>query len=179
MSASNGIRILGIDPGLATVGFGMMTVCPEQAFNKGDTPRWGIISTQKHKSDSQRLQEIYEDLSALLNELRPDCVSLEKLFFFKNAKTMVPVSQARGVILLAIHNYGAPVFEYTPMQVKQAITGYGKSPKPEIQEMLIHILGLPYKPTPDDAADALAMAYCHYQFEGRLNRREYTVTGAR
>lgn len=160
---------MGIDPGLATVGFGMITV--DVASDNVLDQQWGVISTSKHLADSCRLQEIYHDMTGLLAQFEPDVVSIEKIFFFKNAKTLVPVSQARGVLLLAVRQHNIPVFEYTPMQVKQSITGYGKSTKSEIQDMLVQLLTLSTRPRPDDAADALAMALCHYQFEGRLNTR--------
>lgn len=132
---------------------------------------WGTIETSKNKPDPARLQEIHEDLTRLVAHCRPDAASVEKLFFFKNAKTMVPVSQARGVILLTLQTAGVPVYEYTPMQVKQSMTGYGKAEKREIQVIMQQLLGLPTLPRPDDAADALAMAMCHYHFTGRMHER--------
>lgn len=152
------MRILGIDPGLATVGFGWLEVNPR---GKLAQPHWGAIKTSKDKTDSARLQELFQDLTTLIEHVQPDVVSVEKIFFFKNAKTLVPVSQARGVILLVLENFSLPLVEYTPMQVKQAITGYGKAQKQEIQSGLMQLLTLEKKPTPDDAADALAMAICH------------------
>jgi crossover junction endodeoxyribonuclease RuvC len=160
------MKILGIDPGLGIVGFGMVEISPSGEF---ENPQWGTICTSKDKPDSARLQEIYTDLTGLLQQVKPDVVSIERLFFFKNAKTMVPVSQARGVILLALESLKIPFFEYTPLEVKQAMTGYGKAEKHEIQEMVTRLLNLHKKPTPDDAADALAMAICHYNHTGRLH----------
>lgn len=165
------MRILGIDPGLGKVGFGLLEIVPT-----GDAPgmegfgpcQWGVISTSKDKPDGARLQEIHDDLTELMTQLQPDVVSIERMFFFRNATTIVPVAQARGVILMIIHRFGLPVYEYTPMQVKQAITGYGKSEKSEIQHMLVDMLKLDKKPTPDDAADGLALAVCHYNHVGRL-----------
>lgn len=164
-----GMKILGIDPGLGIVGFGLLTIDghDESAWQS----RWGTITTEKDKTDAERLVELYHDMKALLTETAPDAVSIEKIFYFKNAKTLVPVSQARGVILLAIQEARIPMYDYTPMQVKQAITGYGKSTKREIQEMVQRLLHLEELPRPDDAADGLALAYCHYQFKGRLNER--------
>lgn len=164
------MRVLGIDPGLGRVGFGLLQMVPSE---DGQSERfgeceWGIIATSKDKSDGERLQEIYADLTGLIMQLEPDVVSIERLFYFRNATTLVPVAQARGVILMVISQFGLPVYEYTPMQVKQAITGYGKSEKREIQEMLIGMLKLDKKPTPDDAADALALAVCHYNHVGRV-----------
>lgn len=162
----SGQKILGIDPGLATIGFGLLTVTP--ATDVFSQPHWGTINTPKDKSDGERLCELYHDLSALIDELEPDVVAVEKIFFFKNAKTLVPVSQARGVILLVLSQKKLPYFEYTPMQVKQALTGYGKAEKQEVQAMLVELLSLDRIPKPDDAADALAMAVCHYQLAGRF-----------
>jgi crossover junction endodeoxyribonuclease RuvC len=165
-----GMKILGIDPGLGRVGFGLLNILP-----LSDGPgepygpcQWGIISTSKDKPDGARLQEIHDDLSQLMERLQPDVVAVERLFYFRNATTLVPVAQARGIILMILHRYGLPIYEYTPMQVKQAITGYGKSQKAEIQTMLIDLLRLEKKPTPDDAADGLALAVCHYNHVGRV-----------
>ena len=158
------MRILGIDPGLGLVGFGLIEV---PSAGELETVTWGVISTSKDKTDSARLQEIYDDLLGLLDHLKPDVVSVERIFFFRNATTMVPVSQARGVILLALEKFKLPLYEYTPMQVKQAITGYGKAKKPEIQQTLLQMLKLEKLPRPDDAADALALAICHYNHVGR------------
>jgi crossover junction endodeoxyribonuclease RuvC len=155
------MKILGIDPGIGIVGFGLINVCGAHAPKALD---WGTLITNKTHSDAERLLEIYTDLTQLLIDLAPDVVSVERIFFFKNAKTLVPVSQARGVILLCIQAQGLGLAEYTPMQVKQALTGYGKSTKQEIQAMVAQQLGLPEPPRPDDAADALAMAICHAQF---------------
>lgn len=156
-----GTRILGIDPGLATVGLGLVVFGERGRIEER---QWGVITTSKGRPDGSRLAELYEDLTGVVKTLQPDCVSLEKLFFFRNATTMVPVSQARGVILLVLEQAGIPVFEYTPMQVKQAMTGYGKATKQEVQEMVAKRLDLEKVPRPDDAADALAMAFCHEQF---------------
>jgi len=157
------MKILGIDPGLSRVGFGLLVHEPAslQSPKKLIAGPWGIIGTTKEKTIGERLQEIQKDLTELLEALQPDVISLERLFFFRNATTIIPVAQARGVILLVIESFGIPVYEYTPMQVKQAVTGSGKAKKAEIQELLIPLLALDKKPTPDDAADALALALCH------------------
>ena len=164
------MRILGIDPGLGRVGFGLLEIVTSSTGVSGQfgSSQWGIIATTKDKSDGARLQEIHDDLTELIEQLRPDVVSVERLFYFRNATTLVPVAQARGVILMVINRFGLPMYEYTPMQVKQAITGYGKSEKAEVQEMLVDLLNLPKKPTPDDAADGLALAVCHFNHVGRL-----------
>jgi crossover junction endodeoxyribonuclease RuvC len=174
-----GMKILGIDPGLGRVGFGLLNILP---FTDGPGQpygpcQWGIISTSKDKSDGARLQEIHDDLSVLIERLQPDVVSIERLFYFRNATTMVPVAQARGIMMI-LHRYGLPVYEYTPMQVKQAITGYGKAQKAEIQTTLIDLLGLEKKPTPDDAADGLALAVCHYNHVGRVQMLQAGGIGA-
>jgi crossover junction endodeoxyribonuclease RuvC len=164
------MKVLGIDPGLGRVGFGLLEIV-SQPDGRGEIYgpcQWGIISTSKDKSDGARLQEIHDDLTELVERLKPDVVAIERMFYFRNATTMVPVAQARGVIVMIMHRYGLPLYEYTPMQVKQAITGYGKSEKAEIQHMLVDLLGLDKKPTPDDAADGLALAVCHYNHVGRL-----------
>ncbi len=154
------MRILGIDPGIGIVGFGVIDVTARGTY---ENPEWGVITTSKDKSDGARLQEVYEDLTAVLERFQPDVASVEQIFFFKNMKTMVPVTQARGVILLAVNTLEIPYAEYTPMQVKQAVTGSGKAKKREVQEMVTQILGLDRMPRPDDAADGLGLALCHHQ----------------
>jgi crossover junction endodeoxyribonuclease RuvC len=161
------MRILGIDPGLGRVGFGHLEIYPNASSRYGPC-EWGIIATSKDKADGARLQEIHDDLVEIIQQLKPDVVAIERLFYFRNATTLVPVAQARGVILMVLERFALPVYEYTPMQVKQAITGYGKSEKAEIQHTLVELLGLDKKPTPDDAADGLALAVCHYHHVGRL-----------
>ena len=156
-------RVLGIDPGLGILGFGVVDFTIEGKAVHSD---WGTITTPKNQPDGQRLFELHQDIMTLLAHMKPDVVSIERIFFFRNATTMVPICQARGVTLLAIEHHGVPVYEYTPMQVKQAMTGYGKSKKPEIQTMVAQILGLESIPKPDDAADGLALALCCWQFEG-------------
>lgn len=170
------MKILGIDPGLATVGFGVVTVTAAGTF---ECCQWGTIATSKDKQDGERLQEIYRDVSELVQTFCPDRLVLERLFFFKNAKTLIPVAQARGVILMALSAYGAPVYEYTPMEVKLAITGYGKSTKQEVQQALCHLLPIETVPKPDDAADALAMAVCHYHQTERFCRDSIKATHTR
>jgi crossover junction endodeoxyribonuclease RuvC len=170
------MRILGIDPGLGRVGFGLLEITSTRHKNTGlaSEPNsygfgpceWGLIATSKDKLTGARLQEIFHDMTAVLKHTRPDVISIERLFYFRNATTLVPVAQARGVILLVVEQFNLPVYEYTPMQVKQAVTGSGKAKKGEIQEGLVALLGLDRKPTPDDAADGLGLAVCHYHFHG-------------
>lgn len=165
------MRVLGIDPGLGTIGFGLLPI-PDNTASEIDPANchWGAITTTKNTPDGPRLVEIERDLTQVIAQLKPDVVALERIFYFRNATTMVPVCQARGVIVLVLSKFNLPVYEYTPMQVKQSITGYGKSQKREIQETLMEILKLDKKPRPDDAADALGVAYCHYLHVGRYEQ---------
>ena len=158
------MKILGIDPGMAIVGYGLID------FND-DKPvlvTSGSIQTDKNLSDSNRLLEIYNDLSKLVEQLEPDCASVENLFFFKNQKTVIPVAEARGVIVLAGIERLGEMFEYTPLQIKQALTGNGRAEKKQIQFMVKNILGLDKIPKPDDAADAIAVALTHLQTNNSL-----------
>jgi len=175
---------MGIDPGLGTIGFSLM-VLPDNTVSGSDHTateidpglcRWGAITTTKNTPDGPRLIELERDLTQVIVELKPDVVALERIFYFRNATTMVPVCQARGVIILVLSKFNLPIYEYTPMQVKQAITGYGKSQKREIQDTLVEILSLSERPRPDDAADALAVAYCHYLHVGRYEQSNRTAT---
>lgn len=155
------MKILGIDPGLERVGFGLIEQDSQQRYHARD---WGVITTKKQESEAARLHGIHRMLLELIEQVKPDVAAVEKLFFFKNAKTVMPVSQARGVIVLALYASGVPYWEYTPMQVKMNITGYGKSTKEEIQAMVKDIFALDELPKPDDAADALAIALsCAYE----------------
>lgn len=150
------MRILGIDPGSGIIGFGLV--------EKGRKPRMieaGIIRTTVGSSDAERLTELYSSMEELMAELKPDVASVEKLFFAQNVTTAMSVSQARGVILLAIAQQHVPVYEYTPLQIKMAMTGYGRATKSQIQEMVRVQLSLKNKPKPDDCADALAAALTH------------------
>jgi crossover junction endodeoxyribonuclease RuvC len=149
------MKILGIDPGLARVGFGLIEQDTQQRYHAKD---WGVITTSPDESESQRLWSIYTALGSLLLEFKPDIAAVEKLFFFKNAKTVMPVCQARGVIILSLHSAGVSYTEYTPLQVKMNITGYGRSSKEDVQTMVQQIFSLDKVPKPDDAADALAIA---------------------
>lgn len=153
------MRILGIDPGTATVGYGIIEVTNDNI----SVINYGFIQTSSKKPMSERLNVIYDDIKTLISTFNPDLMSIEELFFFKNAKTVISVSQARGVILLAAVQSDIPIFEYTPLEVKVTLTGYGRSDKNEVQNSVKDILGLEEIPKPDDAADALAIALCHYQ----------------
>lgn len=151
------MKILGIDPGTATTGFGVITKDgPKLKFVDA-----GVISTPKDTEMKDRLGTIYDCMTQLIEEHKPDCVALELLYFATNVTTAISVGQARGVVMLAIGQAGLPLFEYTPMQVKQAVTGYGRADKKQIQEMVKMMLGLDGIPKPDDAADGLAIAITH------------------
>jgi len=148
--------ILGIDPGLADTGFGVI----EKTGNKIKTLDYGSIKTQAKVPDEDRLLIIKNQLSALIKKYRPDYIAVEKLFFAKNVKTALAVAQARGVVILCAGEYCLKLHEYTPLQVKMALTSYGKADKKQVQQMIKVVLGLKEIPKPDDAADALAIAVC-------------------
>jgi len=152
------VIILGFDPGTAIVGWGVIDTGDRHDVSKARCVAYGAITTDKGLSDSRRLVGIATGVEALLKQYTPELVSVEKLFFSRNVTTAMTVSQARGVILLLVEQQGLPVVEYNPMQVKQALTGYGKAEKKQIQEMTKLLLKLPGIPKPDDAADALAIA---------------------
>jgi crossover junction endodeoxyribonuclease RuvC len=151
------MRILGIDPGMAIVGYGLIEFDGEKPILITS----GSIQTNKDLSDSERLLEIFNDLSTLVNELKPDCASVENLFFFKNQKTVIPVAEARGVILMVLQKYKIPTYSYTPMEVKQVLTGYGRAEKKEVEQMVKISLGTDKLPKLDDTVDAIAIAICH------------------
>ena len=150
---------LGIDPGTATTGFGIIkkTNNPKQEY---DILEFGVISTPKTDSDAKRLEIIYDDLSALFKKHKPDFVGIEKLFFTTNQTTAMTVSQARGIALLASEQAKVPILEFTPLQVKNTLCGYGKADKKQVQSMVQQTFKLKNIPKPDDAADALAIALC-------------------
>jgi crossover junction endodeoxyribonuclease RuvC len=150
------MRILGIDPGTGILGFGVIDV-DRGSLKLVDA---GVIKTPVKQADSERLETIFKELSEIINECEPSVMSVEKLFFAQNVTTAMSVSQARGVVLLLGQQNGLKLYEYTPLQIKQALTGYGKAEKKQIQEMVRTILGLKAIPKPDDAADALAAAIC-------------------
>ncbi|MEG1645830.1 MAG: crossover junction endodeoxyribonuclease RuvC [Clostridia bacterium] len=158
------MRILGIDPGLAIMGYGVVE------YERGNFKfvDYGVVTTHKSEALPVRLKLIAEGLEQLIDKFKPDCVAIEELFFQNNAKTAIAVAEARGVILITAINKCGNLYEYTPMQIKQAITGYGRAEKMQIQKMVQMILKLPTIPKPDDAADALAVAICHGQ-TGRLS----------
>ena len=151
------MRILGIDPGLATVGWGVIDVIN----GKPKAISYGVILTPKESKLPDRLLMIESDLKSLIDKFKPDEIALEEIFFNNNVTTAINVSQARGVILLTAVKYCGKLFEYTPLQIKQALTGYGRADKNQIQQMVKTTLRLKGIPRPDDAADALALAICH------------------
>ncbi len=150
--------ILGIDPGTATTGFGLVY---EDARGDAQLDRYGVILTEAGTPMPERLLKLYRELMALLAESQPDAVAVEELFFSRNVTTALTVGQARGVVLLAAAQAGLPIYEYKPAEVKQALVGYGGADKHQIQEMVRMMLNLPDIPRPDDAADAVAVAICH------------------
>lgn len=156
------MRVIGIDPGYAIVGWGVV----DYVGNRFAPVGYGAVLTDKDTPFEQRLAEIYEGVQDILRRYQPQALSLEKLFYQHNQTTVIGVAEARGVVLLAAAQAGVPVFEYTPMQVKQSVTGYGKAVKKQVQEMTRIMLRLPGIPKPDDTADALAMAITHAQCSG-------------
>ncbi len=151
------MRILGIDPGVATIGFGVIEA--DRASVR--LLQYGVITTPAGLPLSNRLYQISQDMSQLLSQFRPDEAAIEELFFSKNITTGIAVAHGRGVILLEIEKAGVPVYEYTPMQVKQAVVGYGGAEKHQVMLMTQRLLKMKAVPRPDDAADALAIAICH------------------
>ncbi|HAS78350.1 MAG TPA: crossover junction endodeoxyribonuclease RuvC [Ruminococcus sp.] len=150
------MRIIGIDPGYAIVGFGVL----DYDGYKFRPVEYGAVTTEAGMNFPQRLKCIYEDINFILDRFRPDFMAIETLFFTTNQKTAINVAQARGIVVLAAALRNMPVFEYTPLQVKQAVVGYGKAQKNQVMDMTRRILGLAEIPKPDDAADALAIAIC-------------------
>ena len=167
------MRVLGIDPGYAIVGWGVV----EYAGNRFAPVDFGAVCTDAGVPFEQRLDEVYTGIKEVIERTKPEVLAIEKLFYQHNQTTVIGVAEARGVILLAAAQAGLPIYEYTPMQVKQAVTGYGKAVKKQVQEMTRMLLSLPAVPKPDDTADALAMAitFCHTN-GNQLNR--FTRRGA-
>ncbi len=155
------MRILGIDPGTGIVGFGCISF---NAANKPSLIGAGVLRFKPEQPLPERLEQIHSELLELIAELKPDAMAVEKLFFAQNVTTAMSVSHARGVILLCGQQAKLPIYEYTPLQIKQALTGYGRAQKSQIQEMVRVILGLQERPKPDDCADAIAAAICHSMY---------------
>lgn len=151
------MRIIGIDPGTGILGFGVVDI----AKDKIRLVDAGVVTTPAHTPHDERLEDIFDSLTAIIAETKPDVMSIEKLFFSKNITTAMTVSEARGVALLVARKAHLPIHEYTPQQIKQTLTGYGKADKKQVQEMVRTQLGLTEVPKPDDCADALAAAITH------------------
>ena len=151
------MRILGIDPGLAIVGFGLI----DAEAGRTQMLQYGAITTPAGLPLAARLVQLERDTEELLTQLRPDAIAIEELFFSNNITTGIAVAHARGIILCTAAKSGIPLFEYTPMQVKQAVVGYGRAEKNQVMDMVKRICALPAPPRPDDAADAVALALCH------------------
>ena len=164
------MRILGIDPGVATIGFGLV----EAQRSAVRLLQYGVITTPAGLPLSVRLHQISQDMSQLLEQLKPEEAAVEELFFSKNITTGIAVAHGRGVILLELERAGVPVYEYTPMQVKQAVAGYGGADKRQVMLMTQRLLRMQCVPRPDDAADALAIAICHGRSATSLLNMERT-----
>ena len=156
--------ILGIDPGFAIIGYGVIE--KDRDIKVVD---YGVITTPKEDNITKRLETSYNAMVALIDKFKPDAIAIEELFYFKNQTTIINVAQARGIIVLACAQSKIPIYEYTPLQVKQAITGNGRAEKKQIQFMVTNILGLAKVPKPDDAADALAIAITHSQTNNMIS----------
>lgn len=161
------MRILGIDPGVAIVGFGLI----ESERGAVRMLQYGAVNTSAGMPLATRLVQIEQDLTQLIQQFKPDEIAIEELFFSKNITTGIAVAHGRGVILCTIEKMQLPVYEYTPMQVKQAVVGYGLAEKRQVMDMTRHLLRLKAVPRPDDAADALALAICHARSATSLLRR--------
>lgn len=159
--------VLGIDPGYAIVGFGLI----QTDKGRQQLLKYGVITTPAGVPIEMRLLGIDRDINELLDTFHPDCIAIEELFFNTNATTAINVAQARGVILLAAAKHGVPIYEYTPLQVKQAVVGYGRAEKKQVMDMIMRLLSLKQQPKPDDAADAIAIALCHARSSTSLLRR--------
>lgn len=156
--------ILGIDPGYAIVGYGVINY----NANRFSVIEYGAVTTAADVKFSSRLIDIYRDISEIIKRTKPDAMSIEKLFFNTNTTTAIDVAQARGVILLAAAAHNVPIYEYTPLQVKSSVTGYGRAEKKQVMDMIKNLLRLEKVPKPDDTADALALAVCHAHSAGSL-----------
>ena len=173
--AVSGTRILGIDPGYAILGYSVI----DFRANRYRLVDCGVLTTDKDEPQPARLKSLYRGLTDLILMLEPEVAAVEELFFNSNAKTAIKVGEARGAAILACANCGLPVYEYTPLQIKQALSGYGRASKEQMQELVRRLLGLEKAPSPDDAADAAAAAICHANSAVSLDRIERAVKAAR
>ena len=160
------MRILGIDPGYAIMGYGVV----DMTGNRFSVCGYGAVTTEAGRGMPDRLKQLYFELMEIIDTYRPDVVSIEELFFNTNTKTAIMVGQARGVAILACANSGVEIFEYTPLQIKQGLVGYGRAEKSQVQQMVKTLLNLAEIPKPDDVADALAAAICHGHSSNYHNR---------
>lgn len=151
------MKILGIDPGMAIVGYSLIEFDGENTTLLHS----GSIQTEKGERESKRLLEIYNDMSTIVEKYKPDEAAIEKLFFFKNQTTVMPVAHSRGVILTVLEKLNVPIYEYTPMEVKQVLTGYGRADKKEVEQMVKISLGIDNLPKLDDTVDSIAIGICH------------------
>ena len=151
------MKILGIDPGMAIVGYSLV----EYDGKNCTLLKSGSIQTKKNTRESARLLEILEDITTIVEDFKPDVASIEKLFFFRNRTTVMPVAHARGIILAILEKYGIPIYEYTPMEVKQVLTGYGRADNKEVKQMVAIALNTDTLPKLDDTVDSIAIAICH------------------
>ena len=154
------MKILGIDPGMAIVGYSVLDFDGENI----ELLHSGAIRTSKDDRESSRLFYIYDDMTTLVEKYKPDCASIEKLFFFRNQTTVMPVAHARGVILTVLEKFKIPIYEYTPMEVKMVLTGYGRADKKEVEQMVKYSLGVERLPKLDDTVDFIAIAICHTRY---------------
>ena len=159
--------VLGIDPGYAIVGCGVV----EYQNNHFRMLTYGAITTEAHTPFNERIEKIFDEANGLIQKFRPDAMAIEKLFFNTNQKTAIDVAQARGALVLAAQKNKVPIFEYTPLQVKQSVVGYGRAEKKQVQEMMRMMLKLEKVPKPDDTADALAIAICDGHYSDSILRR--------
>lgn len=164
------MRILGIDPGYAIVGYGII----DYENNRFSVVGCGAVTTAADKPFPERLKDIYNDLLFIIDKYKPEALSIERLYFNTNTTTAIDVAQARGVIVLAAETKGLAINEYTPLQVKQAVTGYGRAEKRQVMEMVKSLLSLKAVPKPDDTADALALAVCHAHYSASSYSKIYT-----
>ena len=170
------LTILGVDPGYAILGWGVI----EYRKSMHRLIAYGTVETEKEKSMPVRLKEIFDGLTGVIEKHTPDVCAIEELYFNSNQKTAIKVGEARGAAILACAQAGKPVYEYTPLQIKQALTGYGRADKHQMQEMVRQILGLERAPSPDDAADAVAAAICHANSSAYAERvSRYNQIGGR
>jgi crossover junction endodeoxyribonuclease RuvC len=167
------MRILGIDPGYAILGYGVV----DMQSNRFSLVECGVVTTEADMEMPARLKYIYAQLMEIIAAFEPEVAAVEELFFNSNAKTAIKVGEARGAAILSCANSGLPIYEYTPLQIKQAIVGYGRAEKEQMQAVVKSILNLKETPKPDDAADAVAAAICHGNSAGFIDRVKRAVSG--